>query len=318
MIEISVVIPNHNRADALPLTLDALAKQTYPAEQFEVIVVDQVSTDGSRELVSGYDAPYLLRLVTQDSKYGISVGRNGGVDAAQGWLVILLDADIIGEAGLVQAHADLHGRYAEPVLGCGQLLPYQSSYKTFIEQVANPEAGLRREPELEDYPPYYAFGGHLSFSVETYQRVGPFKAELKGAEDTDFAYRAQCLGIGIKNCREAVGYHNHSRSLEERCQRARQYWSMIPAFLEMHPELRGTIPGIAELEPFAWGRDSAALLRLKAAASFWAQGGVRWGLKRYLTWAEAKRSWPRVTKFCYYRLMLGEMRDGARLAARPQ
>jgi GT2 family glycosyltransferase len=316
MIEISVVIPNHNRADALGLTLEALTRQTCPAERFEVIVVDQASMDGSRELVRDYRAPYTLRLVTQEGKFGISVGRNGGIAAAQGWLVILLDADIIGEVGLVQAHADLHGRYAEPVLGCGQLLPYQPGYQTFIEQVANPEAGLRREPELEDYPPYYAFGGHLSFSVETYQRVGPFKAELKGAEDTDFAYRAQCLGIGIKNCREAVGYHNHSRSLEERRQRARQYWSMIPAFLEMHPELRGTIPGIAELEPIDWGRDSLALLRLKAAASVWALGGVRWGLRRYLTWAEAKRALPQVTKFCYYRLMLGEMRDGARQAAR--
>jgi GT2 family glycosyltransferase len=315
-MNVSIVMPNHNRVEALPLTLESLCRQTYPAEQFEVIVVDQVSTDGSRELVAGFTAPYSLRLVTQDAKYGISVGRNGGVEAAKGALIILLDADIIAEPGLVKAHADLHVKYSNPILGCGRLLPYPPAYKTFIEQVANPDAGLERELDLEDYPPYYAFGGHLSFKVSTFQEVGPFNPELKGAEDTDFAYRAMQMGIGIKNCSEAVGYHNHSRSLEERRQRSSQYWSMIPAFLTMHPELRGTIPGITELEPIFWGHESGVSFRSKLKAAFWSLHLVRLGLYRYLSWAEKKRALPRWTKFCYYRLMLGDMRAGARRGQR--
>jgi len=311
-MNISIVMPNHNRVDALPLTLEALAQQTYPADQFEVIVVDQASTDGSRELVTSFTAPYSLRLVTQDAKYGISVGRNGGVEAAKSPLVILLDADIISEPELVQTHIDLHHKSPQPVLGCGRLLPYQPAYQRFIEQVANPESGLDRGTELEDFPFWYAFGGQLSFSGLTFQQVGPFSPELKGAEDIEFAYRAAQLGIGIKNCFKAVGYHNHSRSLEERCERAFVYWRIIPTFLAMHPEVRGVIPGIAELEPIDWGHESLASFSAKAQAGFWALTGVRAGLYRYLVWAEKQRAFPRLTKFCYYRLMLGEMRAGAR------
>jgi GT2 family glycosyltransferase len=311
-MDLSIVIPNHNRVDALPLTLGALARQTYPADQFEVIVVDQASSDGSRELVSGFAAPYSLRLVTQDAKYGISVGRNGGVDVAQAPLVILLDADIISEPETVQAHIDLHRKSTGPILGCGRLLPYEPAYQRFIEQVANPESGLDRGTDLEDFPFWYAFGGHLSFGVSTFQQVGPFKPELKGAEDIEFAYRAEQLGIGIKNCSKAVGYHNHSRSLEERRERAFVYWRIIPTFLAMHPEVRGVIPGIAELEPIHWGHETLSSFSSKAQAEFWALRGSRAGLYRYLVWAEKNRAMPRLTKFCYYRLMLGEMRAGAR------
>jgi GT2 family glycosyltransferase len=310
-MNLSIVIPNHNRVEALPLTLDALSRQTYPAEQFEVIVVDQASTDGSRELVNSYATPFSLRLVSQEEKYGISIGRNGGVEAALTPWVILLDADIIADPGLVQAHADLHAQSREPILGCGRLLPYKPSYKTFIEQAADPDAGLDRGAQPGDVPFWDAFGGHLSFSVQTFELVGSFKPELKGAEDTDFAYRATCQGIGIKNCVNAIGYHNHSRSLAEHRERAYIYWRIIPTFLGMHPELRGKIPGISELEPLKWGNEPFAVSLSKTRAAFWANRIIRAGLYDYLEWAEKRRALPRATKFCYYRLMLGEMRAGA-------
>jgi GT2 family glycosyltransferase len=311
-VKVSIVMPNHNRVEALPLTLEALCFQNYPASEFEVIVVDQASTDGSRELIESYPAPFRVRLVKQAGKYGISVARNGGVEAAEGALVILLDADIVAEQELVDAHVRLHEKYAKPILGCGRLLPYRPGYKTFIDEVANPDAGLDRGVELEDFPIYYAFGGHLSFRRETFQQVGPFNPELKGAEDTEFAYRASRLGIGIKNCPEAVGYHNHFRSLEEHRKRASSYWSMTPALIEMHPELSGQIPGLAELEPLRIGREPAALSLAKARAAFWAVSLVRSGLYHYLSWAEERRALPRLTKFCYYRLMMGDQKAGAR------
>ncbi len=315
-MNISIVIPNHNRVDALPLTLEALARQTYPADQFEVIVVDQASSDGSRELTTSFPAPYSLRLVTQDAPYGPAVGRNGGVEAAKAELVIFLDADIISEPELVQAHWDLHQKSPEPILGCGRLLPYQPAYQGFIEQIANPESGLDRGTELEDFPFWYAFGGHLSCGVQTFQRVGSFRAELRVAEDIEFAYRTAQLGIQIKNCSKAVAYHNHSRSLDERRARAFAYWRMVPVFLAIHPEVRGRIPGIAELEPINWGHESLASYSSKTQSSFWALRGIRAGLYHYLVWAEKKRALPRLTKFCYYRLMTGEMRAGARQGLR--
>jgi glycosyltransferase involved in cell wall biosynthesis len=311
-MKISIVMPTHNRLDALPLTLEALNRQTYPKDNFEVIIVDQASTDGVQNWVLNYSAPYRLRILPQQGKYGISVARNGGVEAASGRLIILLDADIIADPKLVEEHSNLHETNNSPILGCGRLLPYPPCYKSFVIKMANPDAGLDRGTEPEDFPFYYAFGGHLSFTTETFTRVGLFNPELKGFEDTEFAYRASQLGVGIKNCFQAIGYHNHSRSLEERRARGYAYSKMIPRLIELHPELRGTIPGVSELEPLDWKNDSISLKRRKIHAEFWSWDLNRTLLYQFLIQCERRSILPRLAKAAYYRLLLGDMRAGAR------
>lgn len=310
-MKISVVMPTHNRMDALPLTLEALNKQTYPKDEFEVIIVDQASTDGVQDWILNYSAPYRLRILTQEGKYGISVARNGGIEVASGYLIILLDADIIADPQLIEEHSNLHEINTSPILGCGRLLPYPPCYKSFVIKVANPDAGLDRGTEPEDFPFYYAFGGHLSFSRETFTRVGLFDPELKGFEDTEFAYRASQLGVGIKNCFRAIGFHNHSRSLEERRARGFSYSKMIPRLMVLHPELRGIIPDVAQLEPIDWKNDPHSLKREKLRAIFWSLGVNRYLLNLFLIQCEKRSMLPPLTKAAYYRLLLGDMRAGA-------
>jgi GT2 family glycosyltransferase len=292
--------------------LEALDRQTFPKDEFEVIIVDQASTDGVRDWILNYSAPYRLRILTQEGKYGISVARNGGIEIASGQLIILLDADIIADPQLIEEHSNLHETSNSPILGCGRLLPYPACYKSFVIKVANPDAGLDRGTEPEDFPFYYAFGGHLSFTQDTFNRVGLFNPELKGFEDTEFAYRASLLGIGIKNCHKAIGYHNHSRSLEERRDRGYAYSKMIPRLLEYHPELRGTIPGVSELEPLDWKNDSISLMQKKIRANFWSWNFNRKLLNQFLNQCERRSILPRLAKAAYYRLLLGDMRAGAR------
>jgi GT2 family glycosyltransferase len=226
-------------------------------------------------------------------------------------LIILLDADIIADKGLVAAHDDLHQKFKYPVLGCGRLLPYKPCYKSYIDQVANPDAGLDRGDTPEDFPFYHAFGGHLSYTKQTFNRVGPFDPELRGAEDTEFAYRASKLDVRIKNCCQAIGYHNHSRSLDERRKRGYAYSMMIPQLIELHPELRGKIPGMAELEPLDWTNDPLSLKRAKMRAIFWSLKFNRTLLASFLEFCERYRAMPRFAKAGYYRLILGDMRAGA-------
>ena len=51
MVEVSVVIPSYNRCDSLKVVLPALAKQTYPADRYEIVLVDNGSTDGTDQLI---------------------------------------------------------------------------------------------------------------------------------------------------------------------------------------------------------------------------------------------------------------------------
>jgi len=310
----SVIVPNHNRDDAILLTLEALANQSIPMEDFEVIVIDQASTDHSLEILHNFNAPYQLHIILQDRKYGIPIARNAGADAAQSPLAIFLDSDIIADPYLVEAHIELHEKYAQPIIGCGRLLPYPPAYQTFIEQVANPDAGLDRGVDQEDFPFYWAFGGHLSVGIQTVNLISGFDpAFIAAGEDLDFAYRATQHGVAVKNCPKAIGYHNHHRTLESGRARSYNFFRLtLPLLLAKHPELSGKIEGMSEFEPIDWRHETFQTLLSKVTASFWSLPAIRNQLFRFLKWVDQKRHFPRMTKFCYYRLMVGETKAGVK------
>ena len=85
---VSVVIPLYNARDVIRETLEGLFAQTYP--HFEVIVVDDGSTDGSGEVVQGYGDR--VRYMFQRNA-GVACARNRGIAAARGKYIALLDHD---------------------------------------------------------------------------------------------------------------------------------------------------------------------------------------------------------------------------------
>src|SRR5688500_17107775 len=89
----SVVIPVYNEADSLDLCLSAIAAQT--TQPFEVIVVDNNSTDTTAEIAASY--PF-VRLV-YESRQGVVHARNTGFNLAQGDIIARIDADTVIESG---------------------------------------------------------------------------------------------------------------------------------------------------------------------------------------------------------------------------
>lgn len=93
---ISVVVPAYNEATIILRCLSALAGQR--VKPLEIIVVDNMSTDATAELVRGFAATHpwsAIRLVTQDREQGITPTRNAGFDAARGDVIARIDADSI-------------------------------------------------------------------------------------------------------------------------------------------------------------------------------------------------------------------------------
>jgi glycosyltransferase involved in cell wall biosynthesis len=92
---LAVVIATHNRASYLEKALDALSAQTLPSHTFEVIVVDNASTDATREVVSGrIRASRNLRYLPEP-RLGASVARNAGWQATSAPYIAFLDDDAI-------------------------------------------------------------------------------------------------------------------------------------------------------------------------------------------------------------------------------
>ena len=101
-LEASLVIPTYNKKEFLELTLASLMSQTYPYEKFEIVIVDDGSTDGTHELFSSSTHfPFRYVYVKQENA-GRAAARNTGILRAQGETIIFLDDDQIVPSQFVE------------------------------------------------------------------------------------------------------------------------------------------------------------------------------------------------------------------------
>src|SRR5690554_6825465 len=87
---VSVITPTYNRADYLPFAVESVLSQSVP--DFELIVIDDGSTDGTAELMERYLADSRIRYLKQENQ-GQSVARNRGIAEARGQFICFLDSD---------------------------------------------------------------------------------------------------------------------------------------------------------------------------------------------------------------------------------
>ena len=106
---ISVVIPLYNKEKQVGRTLESVLAQTF--RDFEVVIVDDGSTDGSAEVVKTFDDPR-IRLIHQ-ANAGVSAARNRGIDAARYDYIALLDADDLWEPEYLATQVNLIKKYPE-------------------------------------------------------------------------------------------------------------------------------------------------------------------------------------------------------------
>jgi glycosyltransferase involved in cell wall biosynthesis len=98
----SVVVPTRNRAPVLRACLASLARQTLPAERFEVVVVDNGSSDDTAAVARSFAGTLDLRLL-HEPEPGLHVGRHAGAKAARSDVLMFCDDDIEAEPGWVEA-----------------------------------------------------------------------------------------------------------------------------------------------------------------------------------------------------------------------
>ncbi|MFD2237515.1 glycosyltransferase family 2 protein [Aureimonas populi] len=88
---VSIVIPTYNRMATLPATIESVRAQTYA--NIELVIVDDRSSDGTREFLNGLDLPFPVVVLFHEARQGGAVARNTGIAAASGEYVAFLDSD---------------------------------------------------------------------------------------------------------------------------------------------------------------------------------------------------------------------------------
>jgi peptidoglycan/xylan/chitin deacetylase (PgdA/CDA1 family) len=192
--ELSVVIPTRNRSRQLRACLASLETQTAAAGEFEVVVVDDGSTDETRSLLSSLKPRFALTVV-EASGAGVSAARNAGAARAAGAVLLFLDDDEEADPGLVSGHLALHRR-ERGVAG-------QGAIARRVPDGADPYArmqaqeGNERIHELAGRPLTYwdCCAGNLSVAREVFDAVGGFATDMPRENDTELAYRLHAAGV---------------------------------------------------------------------------------------------------------------------------
>lgn len=262
---VSVIIPTYNRAASLRETLESLAQQSYPADRFEVIVVDDGSTDDTQEMLATFKPPYTLYVIMQKNR-GAAAARNLGVRYARGEILLFLDADIIADSELLIEHVHSHSRDSH-LLVAGLRLPWPKARVSPAIRLLEADAG--RKENFPQFAPYLkVLTANLSVGRACFEEIGGFDAEFPpgtGFEDMDFAYRAWKHGLRIVWNSQAIGYHNHPISFTQMCRQTECYHVSAPLLLKKHPELAMRIEHFQDKMPIVWCRDSPSLIARKVA-----------------------------------------------------
>jgi len=217
----SVVICTYNRAASLCRALQSMAAQQFDASRFEVVIVDNNSSDDTEEQVADFiqNNPGLQVRYFKESNAGVSYARNRGVRESQGEYIVFLDDDETVWNDFL-SHLDAFFKAyphallcAEPVVPLYEGTPphWLSPYTEAMLTGAYHKGEHVKYLKTSDYPGT----GHATFKRELFFKYGDFNtglgrkgSSLLGGEDKDFFLRLINNGVTCYYVPEATIFHH--------------------------------------------------------------------------------------------------------------
>jgi glycosyltransferase involved in cell wall biosynthesis len=208
-MELSIVSPCLNAAGTIGIQLEALSHQEWDGS-WEVIIADNGSTDGTKDIVRSYSGRLpSLKLIDASKRRGAGHARNAGAKAARGEAIVFCDTDDEPGAHWLGAMANALRRY--------DFVANRMDFEKLNPHVV--EAG-GRSPQGSSlqkvaYPPYllHAGGSGLGVKRALHEAVGGFDESLPQLQDTDYCFRLQLRGVKLHFVPDAVMHVRYSSEL---------------------------------------------------------------------------------------------------------
>jgi glycosyltransferase involved in cell wall biosynthesis len=244
--KLSVIIPTYNRADALRKCLAAYREQTLPADEFEMILVDDGSTYPVADLVRAETGRLPVRLLANDRNRGPAFGRNRGIEAARGELVLFTGDDIIPEPAFLAEHVRAHaGRPDAAAAALGYTYWHPDVRVTPLMHYITEEGGQQfyynflRPYQAAPYNCFYTSNLSLkrAFLVGQEQLFST-RFPYAAFEDVEFAQRLSRRGLALTYHPPARAGHLHPMTDAQIYERQYKAGRMLLVFLLLHPEQR--------------------------------------------------------------------------------
>ena len=195
---LSVIICTYNREKYLYNVLKSIAENDFPADQYEIVLINNNSTDRTEEECRRFveDFPEVRFRYFVEPRQGLSYARNRGLTESKGDIVVFVDDDALVNKAYLQTYADFFDRHPEIEAAGGPIIPqYETSEPAWMSHYTKAlitgykDLGDKaREFPKGDYPG----GGNAAYRASVFQKVGLFNVELGrkgdsliGAEEKD-------------------------------------------------------------------------------------------------------------------------------------
>lgn len=233
----SVVIPVYNGAKTVAACLDGLAAQSAAPGSFEIVVVDDGSTDATAAAVRAWIArhpEHSARLARQPNA-GQSAARNHGARLARGAVLLFTDADCVPAPGWVAAFAAVFGQTLRatslpPDAAMGRYVGSQPSPAARFAQLEFEERyALMARRAAQGQPLGFAATYSCAYRRDRFLALGGFDETLSNNEDVELAYRLARAGGRIVFVPGAAVAHAHDATWQEYAatKRGRAFWRTV-------------------------------------------------------------------------------------------
>lgn len=264
---LTVMLPTFNRLETLREVLAALERQDAGSGDFEVVVVDDGSTDGTAGFLKKYATVTALNftggIMAQNG--GPAAARNAGLDLARGNVIVIIGDDIMPPPDFVGRHRrwhETHPHRNDALLGyvTWPEVPAPSPFMRWLE--GGGRAFYFRYADLEQGEragPIFFYTCNVSLKKALLDAAGPFDESFPFAshEDLELGVRLDRAGMLLRFDREAKAFHHHSLTVPSAVRRvylmghsAAVYWGKVGENGSSAKKLlRGLIRGLCATPP---------------------------------------------------------------------
>jgi glycosyltransferase involved in cell wall biosynthesis len=303
---LSLIIPTYNRRASVLRTLESLEQQTYPVDRFEVVVVDDGSTDGTKDLV--FDSfPFRLRYFRQHNS-GATTARNAGAIQSRARILVFMDDDIAATPTMLE-HLVWNLRRMEKIIALATLVPVVRNgvspfAKVYGKAIAASVGAVKvSAPGVQGSGPtgrgsfvhfIECMTGVLAIKREDFIALGMFEDPTGGWpnwDDVDFGYRAHLQGFRLWRDESALAYH-HDCSLESlaaACDRWERASRSAALLFQKHPGLQDQMLMFRDKGPTSLTRDSPGLVGRKVLRNLVSSPPSLFAMQRLARFLEAFR-----------------------------
>lgn len=217
-LKVSVIICTYNRVAYLPRTLEALASQTVPCQDFEILLIDNNSRDNTPEVCRDFQEkhPELNFRYLVESRQGLSFARNRGIDEAQSDVLIFIDDDAFATPDYLQNTIRFFESTPDAAAAGGRIYPlFESKRPDWLPDIL---MSLMSVIDLGDqvclFKKKFPIGANMSFRRKTIQAYGNFNVKLgrrgdnlEGAEEKDLFLKIIAAGEKVYYIPDAIVQH---------------------------------------------------------------------------------------------------------------